>query len=96
MASHISSVTGYLLEVLILRWTFNPAVLTKVNPASSAAVATPSEPSVPPQYAVGDLVQICSDMERIKILQKGHGEWAEAMVPVGWLLSTDSIQFSLR
>ena len=65
------------------RWTFNPAVLTKVNPPSSAAVATPSEPSVPPQYAVGDLVQICIDMERIKILQKGHGEWAEAMVPVG-------------
>ncbi|KAK2193980.1 hypothetical protein NP493_4g12025 [Ridgeia piscesae] len=63
------------------RWTFNPAVLTKVNPPSSAAVATPSEPSVPPQYAVGDLVQICIDMERIKILQKGHGEWAEAMVP---------------
>ena len=58
-------------------------MLTKVNPPSSATVATPSEPSVPPQYAVGDLVQICIDMERIKILQKGHGEWAEAMVPVG-------------
>ena len=69
-------------SLIIVRWTFNPAVLTKVNLASSAAVATPSEPSMPPQYAVGDLVQICSEVERIKILQKGHGEWAEAMVPV--------------
>lgn len=34
------------------------------------------------QFAVGDLVQICSDLERIKILQRGHGEWAEAMAPV--------------
>ena len=33
-------------------------------------------------YAVGDLVQICADMERIKGMQKGHGEWAEAMLPV--------------
>jgi E3 ubiquitin-protein ligase mind-bomb len=34
------------------------------------------------QFAVGDLVQICSDVERIKILQRGHGEWADAMLPV--------------
>lgn len=32
-------------------------------------------------FAVGDLVQICSDVERIQILQKGHGEWADAMFP---------------
>ena len=32
-------------------------------------------------FAVGDLVQICNDVERIKILQKGHGEWADAMNP---------------
>lgn len=36
------------------------------------------------QFSVGDLVQICADLERIKILQRGHGEWAEAMVPVRW------------
>ena len=30
---------------------------------------------------VGDLVQICSDIERMKVLQRGHGEWAEAMAP---------------
>ncbi|XP_052273391.1 E3 ubiquitin-protein ligase MIB1-like [Dreissena polymorpha] len=75
------------------RWTFNPAVLTKVSTPSSANSAS-SETAAPnvaggvsgptagsPQFAVGDLVQICSDMERIKVLQRGHGEWAEAMVP---------------
>ena len=34
------------------------------------------------QFVVGDLVQICSDTERIKVLQREHGEWAEAMMPV--------------
>nr|CAG4640686.1 EOG090X02DA [Eulimnadia texana] len=59
------------------RWTFNPAVLTKVaSPAPSGVVAEPQD-----QFAVGDLVQICNDLERIKILQRGHGEWAEAMAP---------------
>ncbi|XP_023702349.1 E3 ubiquitin-protein ligase MIB1 [Cryptotermes secundus] len=61
------------------RWTFNPAVLTKV------AVAAPSggtgSNDTQQQFTVGDLVQICSDLERIKILQRGHGEWAEAMAP---------------
>lgn len=33
------------------------------------------------QFAVGDFVKICHDLERIKILQRGHGEWAEAMIP---------------
>jgi E3 ubiquitin-protein ligase mind-bomb len=37
------------------------------------------------QFAVGDLVQICGDVERMKLLQRGHGEWAEAMVPVSAL-----------
>ena len=32
-------------------------------------------------FAIGDLVQICSDVERIQKLQKGHGEWAQAMLP---------------
>lgn len=59
------------------RWTFNPAVLTKVAVAAPSAGANETQQ----QFAVGDLVQICSDLERIKILQRGHGEWAEAMTP---------------
>lgn len=65
-------------------WTFNPAVLTKVNTNSNANTnTTPNESSASSQsFAVGDLVQICNDVERIKVLQRGHGEWAEAMLPV--------------
>lgn len=33
-------------------------------------------------FAVGDVVQICADLEHMKILQRGHGEWADAMLPV--------------
>lgn len=94
------------------RWTFNPAVLTKVNPASAMFTSlTPTSLEGPssmpgssglsggnlmggvlsgdggynetPQqlFAVGDVVQICSDLERIKMLQRGHGEWADGMGP---------------
>ena len=47
-----------------------------------AAPAAGADADFQQQFAVGDLVQICSDLERIKILQRGHGEWAEAMAPV--------------
>lgn len=57
------------------RWTFNPAVLTK----------TASNPDGSQHFAVGDFVKICNDLERIKVLQRGHGEWAEAMIPVSEL-----------
>lgn len=62
-----------------LRWTFNPAVLTKVaTPTNSAGFnETPQQ-----QFAVGDVVQICPDMERVKMLQKGHGDWADGMAAV--------------
>jgi E3 ubiquitin-protein ligase mind-bomb len=56
------------------RWTFNAAVLTKMASNGSAEDSAS-------QFAVGDFVKICSDLERIKILQRGHGEWAEAMIP---------------
>ncbi|XP_054732454.1 E3 ubiquitin-protein ligase mind-bomb isoform X1 [Anastrepha obliqua] len=51
------------------RWTFNPAVLTKVSSTTTAQ----------PEFQVGDIVKICSDVESIKMLQRGHGEWADAM-----------------
>jgi len=67
------------------RWTFNPAVLTKVVTASTVASTSSSETAVTQQFTVGDLVQICGDIERVKLLQRGHGEWAEAMLPVSYL-----------
>ncbi|KAF7996961.1 hypothetical protein HCN44_002607 [Aphidius gifuensis] len=61
------------------RWTFNPAVLSKVQ--TPAPVATTSTSTDNHTFAVGDVVQICNDLEKIKLLQRAHGEWAEAMVP---------------
>ena len=58
------------------RWTFNPAVLTRVSGPivrSSGSNMSPSGGQSTP-FAVGDLVQICSDAERMKVLQRGHGE----------------------
>ena len=34
------------------------------------------------EFQVDDIVQICSDNEKMKIIQKGHGEWAEPMQSV--------------
>lgn len=69
------------INVFIQRWTFNPAVLTKANVVRSGEVAAGAEGGSS-QFHVGDLVQICYDIDRIKLLQRGHGEWAEAMLPV--------------
>lgn len=71
------------------RWTFNPAVLTKVQ----IPVPVTSSSSDNQTFAVGDLVQICNDIEKIKRLQRGHGEWAEAMAPVCFFLYYSSIDF---
>lgn len=60
------------------RWTFNPAVLTKVQVSMPVVNSISDNLS----FAVGDLVQICNDLDKIKLLQRGHGEWAEAMTPV--------------
>ena len=93
--------------LIIFRWTFNPAILTKVTSTSetsdsalSLSTTTPTSPTaaapstasgsgaiasgtgLSSQFVVGDLVQISSDMEKVKLLQRGHGEWAEAMLPV--------------
>jgi E3 ubiquitin-protein ligase mind-bomb len=60
----------------VLRWTFNPAVLTKVSGASGGPSSSTGAACIPgpgnlsegiQHFAVGDLVQICSDMERMKV-----------------------------
>lgn len=90
------------------KWTFNPAVLTKVGHNSNISVLENSNiinesrnssniniNSIPSNqlnmhvnhtvvanssFNVGDVVQICNDIEKLKILQRGHGEYAEAML----------------
>jgi E3 ubiquitin-protein ligase mind-bomb len=76
------------------RWTLNPALLTRVELTSeqklvmerqqtTANIARTTASVIPNQaLKINDMVQICSDLEKMKILQRGHGEWAEAMVPV--------------
>ncbi|XP_046857397.1 E3 ubiquitin-protein ligase MIB1-like isoform X2 [Xenia sp. Carnegie-2017] len=71
------------------RWTFNPAVLTKVNASqreetatgiSSTTITSPSITTSPEsQFSMGDLVQIYNDADRVRELQQGHGEWTEVM-----------------
>jgi E3 ubiquitin-protein ligase mind-bomb len=34
------------------------------------------------QFELNDLVEVTSDIERARLLQHGHGEWADAMIPV--------------
>ena len=35
-------------------------------------------------FRVGDVVKISSDLERVKRLQRGHGEWVDAMILVNF------------
>ena len=60
--------------VFRFRWTFNPAVLTKVSgPVGLSDAGNNLSPNgvggldSGHHFSVGDLVQICSDMERMKV-----------------------------
>ena len=60
--------------VTYFRWTFNPAVLTKVSgPIGLSDAGNNLSPNGAGgldnghHFSVGDLVQICSDMERMKV-----------------------------
>lgn len=33
-------------------------------------------------FGVGELVRVLEDMESVKRLQAGHGEWTDSMAPV--------------
>jgi len=85
------------LDVVVLypsgnRWTFNPAVLTKVSGINTATSPVASSSNIinstssmlqPEEYIrVGSLVKISRDMNLVQRLQKGHGEWADAMALV--------------
>ena len=32
-------------------------------------------------FSVGDIVQVESDVNQLKLYQQGHGEWTDAMIP---------------
>jgi E3 ubiquitin-protein ligase mind-bomb len=75
------------------KWTFNPAVLTVANSTASTTntdslesrlhqIKIDSTCSTDKEFSINDLVEVTSNLEQIKVLQSGHGEWAEAMLPV--------------
>jgi len=94
--SSVSFNNNVLTFGLYIRWTFNPAVLTKVlipvgavggvgvNDALSSNDTVNELRETVNGFAVGDVVQCCADLERMKMLQRGHGEWADAMLPVSF------------
>lgn len=70
----INNILSTISPLTYFRWTFNPAVLTKVSgPVGLSATGTNLSPSGVGgldnghHFSVGDLVQICSDMERMKV-----------------------------
>ena len=52
------------------------------NAASASSPSTSPVLSPTSPFHVGDLIQICNDVEKVKGLQLGHGEWTEAMESV--------------
>lgn len=63
------------------RWTFNSAVLTKIrNPI--LAVANASSLEHDKSITVGSIVKVNGDIQFVRQLQRGHGEWADAMEQV--------------
>lgn len=46
-------------------------------------------------FAVGDIVSVIGDVEKVKELQKGHGEWIDIMKNVSDLISYKSINYML-
>ena len=63
----------------MFRWTFNPAVLTKVSgPVGLSDAGNNLSPNgvvgldSGHHFSVGDLVQICSDMERMKVRKRNN------------------------
>ena len=53
--------------------------LEETNRRSTPA-SSPSNRRVP--FVEGDIVQVFTDREYVKVFQKGHGEWTNAMLPV--------------
>ena len=55
------------------------SLITKVlrcfstGPSAEGAVSSP--------FSVGDIVQVESDVNQLKLYQTGHGEWTDAMIP---------------
>lgn len=45
-------------------------------------------------FGVGELVKVLEELETVKRLQAGHGEWTDSMTPVCWALVSIQLQFN--
>ncbi|KAF2368488.1 Ankyrin repeat-containing domain [Trinorchestia longiramus] len=57
------------------RWTIHPSALVRVGGPDGGGQQTPLMHS----YTPGDRVTVSADEERVKVLQKSHGEWIDYM-----------------
>lgn len=88
------------------RWTFNAAVLTKVGGISSLTAPVENISDLDLRFSSssmqeqlirpGSTVRISSDLELVRRLQKGHGEWADAMCMVRNILFIVFDHFLIR
>lgn len=44
-------------------------------------------------FAVGDIVSVIADIDKVKELQKGHGEWIDVMKNVSYPLTSKDASF---
>lgn len=65
-------------------WTFNPVCLKKVSDSEGLPPLTlpPGDGITEDRLCVGDFVKISSDIQLVKSLQAGHGEWVDTMAQV--------------
>jgi len=45
------------------------------------------------KFGVNEFVEICGNLESVKSLQRGHGEWADDMIPV---MNSTGINFAIK
>lgn len=65
-------------------------IMTNVNTVKALTTSRSAEKS---SFVVNEIVEICSDIEQMRVLQRGHGEWAEAMRPVRFFLFNNNFHF---
>lgn len=79
------------------RWTFNAALLSKVegvNILSMSSIASSSNSNTSALFSqrnstirIGSIVKISRNIELVRRLQKNHGEWADAMTMVRLIIN---------
>lgn len=73
-----------------IRWTFHPGALTKVKRCWGADASELLSEGIScancvfqvNTFGVGELVRVLDEVETVKRLQAGHGEWTDSMTPV--------------